>query len=734
MLAAALVCALQPEPAPLWAPFVVLPLCLLRWPGRVLLGAALCAIVWTSLDMHQRLEQRWPAARSGEVVRFSGHVSGLVEHDPFRARFVLERDRAPARIRLSWYEPAFALRAGDCLSVAAKLDTPRGSANPGAFDYEAWLWREGIDATGYIKSIEVCDRSRRWSIDRLRAVADQRLRVLLGDAPMRGIIAALTLGARDGISDEQWAVLRATGTSHLVAISGLHIGLIAGWTFLLARWLSLRLLPARLALHVAAPVALAVALGYALLAGLALPTQRALVMVATALLAFALMRRIAPSRLLAFAALAVWAWSPVSVLAPGFWMSFGAVTALLWLARTGPRARLAHIAWLQFGLLLALAPLTLWFFDQASMIAPLVNALLVPMAVFAIPVILLATALALFWPSAGAPLLTWVAQIMATGWPGLAWLAQWPLAAVDLVLPGAVAFGLSLLAAGVLAAPTGMGWRWLAALLVLPAVIGWQPAGQAIASGAFRLTLLDVGQGLAVVVRTRDHTLVYDAGPRYRTGFDAGEAFVVPYLRHVRRTRVDRLVLSHGDLDHAGGADAVERLVDVRQRIGSAGAIPCDAGDRWAWDGVVFTFLYPRDADRAGARASNTTSCVLRVEGTGASALLTGDIEAASEAVLVDRHASALEADVLVVAHHGSASSTTQAFVNAVSPRLALISARWNNRWGFPDAQVLARLERAGAAVANTATDGAIELHLGPAGAIEIQRWRERSPRVWHTP
>jgi len=731
------VCLIYRLPAPPAPVLFIVPLglCLLRFPGRAIFAVGLIAAAWASLDAHGRLDGRLPVARDGEVRWVSGTISGLPSRDDMRTRFVLERDASPERLRLSWYDDAPELLPGDCLRVRAKLDTPHGSANPGAFDYEAWLWREGVDAAGYVKDAGTCDAAPVVTIDRLRAIARERLDNVLGDAPMRGIVEALTIGARGAITDEQWAVLRATGTTHLVAISGLHIGLIAAWLFVLARWLALRApggMPPRV---VAAIVALAGAGLYAALAGFALPTQRALVMVAAGLFAVVAMRDMAPSRILALAAIAVVLWQPDAVIAPGFWLSFGAVAWILYLAPFRGRSRLLALGRLQVGLVVGLMPLTFLFFGQGSLVAPLVNAALIPLATILVPVLLLLTLLTFAWPLVGAPLLSGVAKLLALGWPALAAVAQWPLADLQLAVPGLEAVVLALLGIAWLLAPRGLPGRWAGAVLILPAVVGWQPALGTIPAGQYRLTMLDVGQGLAVVVRTRDHTLLFDAGPAFRTGFDAGEAIVVPYMRHIRRTRIDTLVISHGDLDHAGGADAVTGSLTVDQRRGAGTDAPCRAGQHWSWDGVDFRFLYPRATDIGNSRNRNARSCVLRIASAAGSVLLTGDLEGAGERRLVERDAPAIGSDVLVVGHHGSDSSSSEAFVQAVSPRLALISAGWRNRWGFPAPAVVARLQDAGARIVNTADSGALDVWFDGGSRIPgIRRWRQAQPRFWQVP
>lgn len=723
-------------PAPPTPAWFALPLafCLLRFPGRAIVVVFCLTAAWTSVDVQQRLDHRLPVARSGETVWVTGRVAGLASRDAMRTRFVLARDSAPYRLRLSWYDDAPVFLPGDCLRLRIKWQTPHGSANPGVFDYEAWLWREGIDATGYVKDAGRCASPPTWTLDRLRALALARLDRTLADSPMRGVIEALTLGARDGISDAQWDVLRASGTSHLVAISGLHVGLLAALLFFIARWLALRSPWRDQAQMSAAIAAFAGAALYACLAGLALPTQRALVMVGLALYMVATMREIAPSRMLAVAAMVVVITAPESVIAPGFWLSFGAVAWLLYIADRRPRSRLMTLGWLQLALIAGLMPVTLWFFEQASLIAPLANAVLVPMAGVFVPALLLLVLVALVWPALGAPLLQGAAWLMAFGWRGLEWLAGLPLADVHVTVPGLAALALALAGVALLLMPRGLPGRWAGLVLLAPALFGWRPAFTVIPTGGYRATVLDVGQGLSVVVRTRAHTLVFDAGPAYRTGFDTGESIVVPFLRHIGRPRVDRLVISHADLDHRGGAAAIVRELSVGRWVGAGGDLSCRAGMHWRWDGVDFRFLYPTSDERAAAQSSNERSCVLRVAGPGGRLLLTGDLEAAGEQELLARDPAAVAADVLVVAHHGSASSSSAAFVDAVAPAFALISAGWQNRWGFPAPAVVARLERAGAAIHDTASGGALDVRVParPDAAIRVADWRARHRRLWH--
>ncbi|MGN8197944.1 DNA internalization-related competence protein ComEC/Rec2 [Salinisphaera sp. RV14] len=721
-----------PSPAWLLAPLL---LCMARFPGRALLAVVGTMAAWSLIQAHHAMADRLPAAADGEIVWLTGHVVGLPEAGRYRTRFEMATSNPARRLRLSWYGKPPALAPGDCLHVRAKLSTPHGSANPGGFDYSAWLWRQGIDATGYVRDSAACHAAPVWSINRLRHAALQRLAPILQQRPMRGLIEALSLGVRQHITDAQWATLRATGTTHLVAISGLHIGLIAGLLFAVARWLTLRTPAARQARRVAAVVAMAGAVGYAALAGWALPTQRAVIMAAVLLAAVVAERDIGASRALAWAALIVVLWHPASVIAPGFWLSFAAVAWLIWIATLVDGAWWRKALYFQLGLVAVLMPLTLWFFGQASLVAPLVNALLIPAASLAVPLVLLGGVAALVAPAgAGGWLLAKIAAALAALWPGLEWAAQWPLASFHHVLPGGLALVLAITALLLAAVPVPWRIRALGAMLILPAVIGWRPSGQAIAPGRFRLTVLDVGQGLASVVRTAHHTLVFDAGPAYRTGFDAGAMIVLPYLRQVGRLEIDRLLISHGDMDHVGGAAAVMAQAEVLHRQGAHSGDPCRAGQHWRWDGVDFDLRYPSEAEAADAHDSNEYSCVLRIHAPGASVLMTGDIEAPGERALLEREGEAIASDVLVVPHHGSTTSSSPAFINAVDPAVALVSAGWHNRWGFPRPAVVSRYRARGIELFNTATAGALEVAWPAPHAPRVTRWRWQHRRFWQQP
>lgn len=716
---------------PLWLLLPGLVLCLWRWPGRAVLLAGLFGAGWALVCAQQQLDARLPASADGVTRVLKGHIAGLPEASDLRVRFAFASAQRPQRTRLSWYRDFPELQPGDCWRLTAKLSAAHGSFNPGGFDYEAWLWRRGLGATGYVREAAPCAHDI-WTIDRWRAQASAAIDQALPEDPGAALIRALALGDDRGLSDAQWEVLRRTGTTHLISVSGLHIGLIAALIFFVLRWLVPRLPGAmRLpALSIAALGAGGAAVFYAALAGFSVPTQRSLWMVAVVLGAVCLRRRTAPSHLLALALVAVLLVRPAAVLAPGFWLSFGAVAWIVFLVcgRVGQGRGWREWALLQPRLGLALVPLTLYWFSQASVVAPLANAIMIPAFSLLLPLVLLAALLVNLIPAAGALLLGWAAIALHWSWALLAWMASWPLSSLALALPPTWAMWAGVAGTALLLAPRGVPARWLGVLGLLPLLLAPAPP----LAGGFRLVVLDVGQGLATVVRTAEHALLFDAGPRYRTGFDAGAVLVLPFLRARGITALDRVVISHGDMDHRGGWPAVRAAIEVGSALGVATSKPCRAGQSWRWDGVEFAMLHP---SQGGAGSDNNTSCVLSIAGPGGRALLTGDIEAAAEQELLARAGDLLAADVLVVPHHGSDSSSTPDFVAAVAPAYAVVSAGWHNRWGFPDPLVAARYRDAGVQLLHTGSLGAIRFDFPAAGTRPAPRaWRREAGRFWNLP
>jgi competence protein ComEC len=755
----ALVYLLPRMPSLLWSALFTAALALAAWryrrlrlPFWLMLGA-----LWAHWNACLLLCSPFPDDLARAPLLVEGRIasiptdSGLARRFLFEVESTLLHDRPvpfTGLVRLAWYEDLQPLRAGERWRLSVRLKPRHGLANPGAFDFERWLFEQGVKATGTLRRGESPERldagAGRFGLDRLRQGLSEHLARVLGDAPALALVQALVIGDRSGFGQDDWEVLTRTGTNHLVAISGLHVGLIAGGIFVIVRRLWSR--SARLTEAFAAPRAAAIggfiaALGYAGLAGFAVSTQRALIMVAVVLAALFWQRTLRPYHALTLALVGVLLVDPQAVLSAGFWLSFGAVAVLLFSLGHRLPSRDLWTRWgrAQWAVSVGLLPLLFLLFGRASLIAPLVNLIAVPIFSLILLPLVLATSLLSLIPGFGSSLdwpLQWTAHLLGWCLEGLAWIAALPWAAMMLperalwVWPAAGAGALLLLA------PRGLPGRWLGVALIVPMFVLRAPQP---AHGEAWFTLLDVGLGLAAVVRTRDGTLVYDTGPGFPGGFNAGSAVVAPFLRSQDVPRIERLVVSHADRDHAGGLiDLAERVPIERIDSGEPEdlelpmAEPCRAGEHWEWSGVGFRFLHPPDAGFRG----NNASCVLRIEAGGRSILLTGDIEARVERRLARELGSALASDVLVAGHHGSATSTHPEFLDAVAPGLVLYASGYANQFGFPVEEVRERVAAKGIPALDTGLVGAVELRLGPDGAIEGPRsWRERAGRLWtHRP
>lgn len=812
------------------------------------------------------MQAQLPLVCEGRNIVLNGYVRGLPSSDVDGARFLFQVESNDAKVRdfprvvqLSWIAvdgapPPPALVAGQRWTLTVRLKRAHGNANFFARDAEAALLARDIRATGYVAENASARRMPHdahgiaLAIDRLRAHLRERIERTLGAAPHRGIVVALAVGAQDSVSDDDWALMRATGTSHLVAISGLHIGFVAGLAAWLTgcvwrrvRWRGMPLPLCVAAQKAAAGGAAVFAAFYAGLAGFNVPAQRALWTLGVVALASMAGRRLAPSLVLAWALALVLLADPWAVTAAGFWLSFCAVGAILlaiaargrraskgrggdgddsaqdvktYEARqraaeasagdpasaiepspdfvssivavdaVGERSRLladaaatlvsarlpgpapgrarhrargalhkalrharrsasrfrAHIASsarVQYAVTIALAPLTAYWFSQIPLIGPLANAVAIPwVSMLVTPTVLAGVLLP-------APLDGFAYQtahaLLAIMCDALAHFTSLPWALWRLPQPGL--FALAAAAAGVAWALAPRGWplRFAAPLTWLPLVF---PAPHAPAPGAFRLTALDIGQGSSIVVETARHTLLFDAGPGPESTH-AGERIVVPYLFADGLTTLDALVISHSDSDHAGGAPAVLQSIGVRQFVASlppqdalwrtasahrAEALRCAAGQRWTWDGVEFAMLWPDPAPLAGK--PNAQSCVLKVtSAAGRSALLAADIEADVERTLMRRDAGALRADVLVVPHHGSKTSSTEPFLDSVRPLVAVFQVGYRNRFHHPHPTVFQRYRLRGLELSRSDEDGAARIEV--SSAISLERYRQTHARYW---
>ena len=709
-----------------WLLGAIVLLSLLPWlvswpwihPYRLLIWLTL-GLAWSLAAVLIQDRARLPVEWQQTDLLVSGVIVGLPERTETGWRFTFKLDQEqthpnlPGRLRLNWRGER-ELNAGERWDLVVRLRRPHGNLNPGGFDYEKWLFRHRIGATGYVRDDprnQLRAKASAWSLSSWREGLRARIDQALADRDERGLIRGLAIGDRSAISDQQWEVLLATGTNHLLAISGLHVGIVAGlaasvvlaWWRRVPRWA--RVIPSQKAAAVAALLAGAF---YALLAGFSIPTQRAVIMLAVGLSGILLARHWRPVDLLLLAAVAVVLIDPFAVLDVGFWLSFAAVAIILFLlvGRDRVPGMVHSLILIQLALFVGLLPWTAGFFERVAWTAPLANLVAVPLVSFVVvPLALLGTVLLLVPGPIGA----WVLWLAAVVLQGLMWLldgfASLP---IERQLPAVSTAALLLAVIGGIWLMMPRQWpaRWLGVLLFLPLLL---PRSQLPPYGYYDLLALDVGQGLSIVVRTRHHSLVYDTGPSWRSGSDAGERIVVPALHALGIRKLDGLIISHEHDDHAGGADAVIRrfrpdwIIAGQPQSHAFESEQCVDGHRWEWDGVIFE---TRFADRA--RSANDASCVLKISGRPMTALLTGDIEWLGERLLmVDGR---LEADLLLVPHHGSRTSSDEKFLDAVSPSLAWVSTGYLNRQGHPHAEVVKRYQARQIPLYNTAFCGALRL------------------------
>ncbi|MBL0141191.1 MAG: DNA internalization-related competence protein ComEC/Rec2 [Betaproteobacteria bacterium] len=719
----------------------------------------------------ERLADELPRAWEGRDIEIDGIVSGLPQPGERGTRFLFAPDRiatagaaVPSRLSVMWYGsrgtgggeilPPPDIRAGERWRLTVRLKRPRGLANPHGFDFEPWALERGIRATGYVRTapspIRLAEHAMGWpqSLHRLRGDIRESMRAGLGERRFAGVLVALAIGDQDAIATGDWEVFWRTGVGHLVSISGLHVTMFASLTFAIMAFLWVRIpgfalvVPARKAGAVAGVVAAA---AYTLLAGFDVPAQRTFLMLAVAAGCLLADRLGSPSRVLAVAMLAVLLLDPWAVLSPGFWLSFGAVGAIFFAfaLRAGRPGKVREAVTTQAAVTLALWPFLASLFGEVSLVSPLANAFAIPLVSLVIVPLTLAGALlplpVLLVP---AHALMELAMIPLEGLASLPWAvaenADPPMAAVACAVGGVL----------LLLGPRGIPLRMAGFALLLPLAFFRAPAP---GTGEAWIDILDVGQGLAVVVRTATHALAYDAGPSWSADSDSGSRIVVPYLRGEGVRRLDGIVITHADDDHAGGAASVARsraptwmlspLDEVDERHGLApDSGPCTAGTRWDWDGVAFEVLHPSaEALRDRQRRENDRSCVIRVDAAAGSMLLTADIERLAESELLSRSRERLRADVLLVPHHGSRTSSTPEFIAAVSPDAALIAAGWRNRFRHPSPVVEARYRDRGIEILRTDLLGALRVELpGVAGQPIVLRsqagerrryWSERKAR-----
>ncbi|MCH7342301.1 DNA internalization-related competence protein ComEC/Rec2 [Pelomonas sp. CA6] len=733
------------------------------WTALVLAAALLggANAGWRAVQrMDDQLAPHWQGqtlALQGRIAELPQPLAGMGGDSGWRLVLAVEQARSPGlaepprlppRLLLSCFHLPEAPHADERWALTARLRPAHALLNPHGPDGRLWMLEQELGGAGACTAQPAPRRlapASAWRLQGWRDALRERIQRRLQDRPREAsVLVALSLGDQSALAARDWALLRDTGVAHLFSVSGLHITMLAWLAARAGRWAWSR--GARLSLAVAAPRAgtalgLATALLYTLFSGWGVPAQRTLWM----LVALALLQRLGlrwpwALQLLAVAALVV-GLDPWALLQPGFWLSFCAVGLLMAGAPPSPqsgaapgwRQRLRGALREQLSITLGLAPLTLLLFRQLSLVGLAANALAIPLVSWAVtPLALLGALCPPLWePAAWLVRGLWVVLEGLQGLPlAVWWVPVAPQWAQLLALAGAALVALAL--------PWRLRLAGLACMLPMLAPLPQRPP-----PGVLELLALDIGQGNAVLLLTHGHALLYDTGPRWGPDLDAGARVILPVLRALGVPALDLLIVSHADQDHSGGAASVLAGLPVRARLGALrGAPPCERGQAWRWDGVDFELLHPVPEPPAAASATsprpraNARSCVLRVSAQGRRVLLTADIEAAQEAQLVAREgAQGLRAELLMVPHHGSKTSSSDALLDAVAPRLGLVQSGFQNRFGHPALAVVQRYAARGIVLVNTADCGAWRWRSdGPAAEVLVPAAdceRLRRGRYW---
>lgn len=783
-------------------PLFLLPFFLVRYlplPRYLVVGVSILmglmsGFFWASAIAQHRLSQHLDPTWENEVITMEGVVATMPQHMDRGERFEFDveqviqpalpdwRAHFPPHITLSDYKGAFKpftnsnndddktrlqpraptkFHAGERWQLRVKLKRPHGLANPYGFDAEAWALERNIRATGYVRNHPQNQRVTpfvwrpAYVVQTLREGIRTRMEHVLSGKPYTPVLLALAIGDDSNISPEDWQLFLATGTNHLMSISGLHITMLAGFALagVYALWRRVPALVLRIpARKVAVLAGMLTALMYALVAGFSVPTQRTLYMLSVIGIALWANRPIRFGRVLVYTVFVVVLLDPWAVLAPGFWLSFGAVAIMSF--AMGGRLRRPH--WFrealhtQWAVTIGLFPMLLIMFQQLSIISPVANAVAIPL------VSLVVVPLTLF----GAILPVDIALVgghaaMQLCMQFLEFVADSPWSVWQQHAPPLWTLPLAMLGVLWTLLPKGVPMRPLGWMLCLPMVfvLPIRPI-----MGAMKVAVLDVGQGLSVVVQTHQHTLLYDTGPKYSPQSDSGTKVIMPYLRGEGVTALNGMVVSHNDTDHSGGMASVlanvpvswllSSLPEAAPELADQRHLHCTQGQHWVWDQVSFDVLGPTLASYADdGIKDNNRSCVLKITSQYGSLLLTGDIEKPAEAALLDAQTDeaspiSLQADVMTAPHHGSKTSSTQAFIRAVQPKATVFTMGYLNRFHHPKDEVVQRYVSERSAIFRSDEHGAVTFYFAPMPAspssallpnstIRVEPWRFEHARYW---
>ena len=719
--------------------------------------AGLLGFLWATAFATIRLHDELPMDWQQKSINIIGVIATLPVSTEKGERFQFDVEnilthgaKVPKHISLNFYGESKApttvnqLHAGERWQFSVKLKRPHTTYNPHGYDFEGWALENNIRATGSISSKNGYKKLNnlvwqpRYLVECAREKVGNHITQTLANKPYAGVIRALVVGDDSQITQVQWSVYLRTGVNHLMSISGLHITMLAGLAFAIAAFIWRRFpalvlrMPARKAATI---IGLTAAVLYALLAGMSVPTQRTLYMLITFALALLIGRNLAISRALAIALIVVVLLDPWATISAGFWLSFSAVAIIAYVSV----GRLAETNWLraaihtQWAITLGLLPLLIVLFGQTSFVSPLANAFAIPIiSLIVVPLAILGSLIHVDF------ILQFAHFILEICMQGLNWLATLP--TWQQAAPPMWAALVAILGVLWLLLPRGFPQRWLGLILLLLLFFVYTAKPN---FGEMQVAVLDIGQGLSMVVKTSKHTLLYDAGPKYNEQSDAGGRIVVPYLRGEGIKKLDGFMVSHNDIDHSGGAPSVLAQIPVGWFASSfiksdtmelpQKALKCFASQHWRWDGVQFEVLYPSWQSYDDVTLTdNNRSCVVKITSQFGSILLTGDIEELAETSLLAASTDKLKSDVLIAPHHGSKTSSTVNFVQAVGAKQVIFTVGYLNRFKHPKPIIEKRYEENGTFLYRSDYNGALLIDFTRKSPLKIHAWREEGSRYWH--
>ncbi|CAC9595286.1 DNA internalization-related competence protein ComEC/Rec2 [uncultured Gammaproteobacteria bacterium] len=714
-------------------------------PLSLNLAILVLGFAWMGVVSTQILSAKIQDNYLNKPILVRGEIVELPEKTSRSTKFIFKASSPfQGRLKLTWYShynnktilaKVPNLRTGESWQLLLKLKHNNGYQNLNSFDYEKWLFYKRINATGYVRTSSDNQRINTddgaFSIDKVRQDIRYLLSPQIEKKTFGGVINALIIGDRSLIPDAQWSLFKSTNTTHLSVISGLHIGLISGFVFLLVQFLwrySARLsimIPAQV---IAAYFGLISALLYALISGFSIPTIRAFIMASVVFISIILRRHHDIWQLYGMALILVLLHNPLSVFSVGFWLSFYVVAIIIYGAgQHQEKSWLYRLIYIQLLISFSSLPLSIWFFSVTSALSPIANLIAIPIFSFIATPLSLISALLTF---SGLTYLSEISfsivnQSLVYLFVLLEQLQQFDFNQWHYTQTSLIDLALFILLVCVAILPKALKLRWLSVLVLGLMILIPNPKMD---DNSVLITTLDVAQGLATVVQTKNHVLLFDTGAKYPSGFNLGGSVIAPYLRAKHIQYLDKIVISHGDNDHIGGLDNIlenfkvgEILSSVPEKIQTK-ALTCQKGQSWQWDGIMFKMLNP---EKETSFKGNNTSCVLKISNKKYSVLLTGDIERKAEHHLVQNNKEELKSTIMLAPHHGSKTSSTQAFLNAVSPSLIVVSSGFNNRFKHPAKTIIKRYQSNGIKVLKTSCSGQIDVLL--SDTINIKEYRKES-------